>query len=422
VLAVLVALKRLLDVFKASNSTNALLKHSAERAGTAALVLCGAVLLLGTLLAAAETLRRRPPLSARARRWVGTALAVLAVAVTAAGGTVATHGHPFRFIERQWNGFSHAQTNYSSQSHFLDVGSGRYDFWRVALDAFVSHPIGGLGQDNFGDYYLLHGHTGEEPSWPHSIELRLLASTGIVGFALFAVFLVAAVRAALRARSREGLTATVAGAALLPLVVWMIHGSIDWFWEMPALSGPSLGFLAVAIGLGEQQRGFLMSVEPSEPVRLRWKPVAVAVPLFLVCVTVLGFSYLSAREVSIATNIASRDPNEALHDLKLAADLNPLSSIAGRLAGTVALHEHEYAIAERRFEQSLSNQPEGWFSWLGAGLAASALGQRTTAHRDFADADRIESHQPAVTTALKRVYSAHPLSPSAALDMIVVVG
>jgi O-Antigen ligase len=421
VIAVLVVIKRLLDVFKASNSTNALLRHSAERAGTAALVLCGVVLLLGTLLGAMETLRKRPPLSAGARRWVGTALAVFAIAGAAAGGTVATHGHPLRFIERQWNGFSHAQTNYSSQSHFLDVGSGRYDFWRVALDAFVAHPIGGLGQDNYGDYYLLHGRTGEQPSWPHSIELRLLACTGIVGFALFAVFLVAALRAAFRARGRDGMTATVAGAALLPLVVWLIHGSVDWFWEMPALSGPSLGFLAMATALGEQHRGFLMSVEPSGPVRARWKPVAVAVPLFLVCVTVLGFSYLSAREVSLGSSIASSNPHAALDDLKLGADFNPLSSIAGRLAGTVALHAHDYALAERRFEQSLANQPEGWFSWLGAGLAASALGQRTIAHRDFVNADRIESRQPAVTTALRRVYSAHPLNPSTALNMIVVV-
>ena len=93
------------------------------------------------------------------------------------------------------------------QSHFATVGSGRYDFWRVALDAFLAHPIGGLGQDNFDDYYVVHRRTTEEPAWTHSLEMRLLAHTGIVGFALFAAFIVAAVVAALRARRRRTTTA-----------------------------------------------------------------------------------------------------------------------------------------------------------------------------------------------------------------------
>ena len=152
----------------------------------------------------------------------------------------ATHGHPVRFIERQWNGFSQPQTT-STGSHFTDVGSGRYDFWRVSLDAFLAHPIGGLGQDNFDDYYVRHRRTGEEPSYTHSLELRFLAHTGIVGFLLFATFMVAAIAAVMPARRRRGLEAFIAGAALLPLIVWLIYGSIDWFWEIPRLPGRRSG-------------------------------------------------------------------------------------------------------------------------------------------------------------------------------------
>ena len=103
------------------------------------------------------------------------------------------------------------------------------------------------GQDNFADYYVVHRHTSEEPSWTHSLELRLLAQTGIVGFLLFAVFLGGAIIAAVRARrGTNPMTRWIAGAALVPLVVWLVHGSVDWFWEMPTLSGPALGFLALA--------------------------------------------------------------------------------------------------------------------------------------------------------------------------------
>ena len=38
------------------------------------------------------------------------------------------------------------------------------DFWRVSVDAVASHPVGGLGQDNFADYYVSRGRSGEEPS------------------------------------------------------------------------------------------------------------------------------------------------------------------------------------------------------------------------------------------------------------------
>ncbi|MGA8721588.1 MAG: O-antigen ligase family protein, partial [Solirubrobacteraceae bacterium] len=181
---------RLLAVY--DNATGAGLNHAAARAGQAALLICAAEFVLATLLAWAESRIPAPRLTVVQRRTLGTIVTALAVAAVAVGSVAATHGHPVRFIERQWNGFSQPQTT-STGSHFTDVGSGRYDFWRVSLDAFLAHPIGGLGQDNFDDYYVRHRHTGQEPSYTHSIELRLLAHTGIVGFVLFVTFIVAAI-------------------------------------------------------------------------------------------------------------------------------------------------------------------------------------------------------------------------------------
>src|SRR5581483_10250971 len=113
------------------------------------------------------------------RRVLGGLVTLVVLAGVAAGAQAVTHGHPLRFVERQWKGFSHPQHS-SSGSHFTDVGSGRYDFWRVALDAFAAHPVGGLGQDNYVEYYLPRRRTSEEPSWTHSLELRLLSHTGAV--------------------------------------------------------------------------------------------------------------------------------------------------------------------------------------------------------------------------------------------------
>jgi len=409
----LLPVHRLLAVYQ--NTSGPALNHAAARAGHAALVICAVEFFVATLLAWGDSLVAPPRPNAARRRVVGTITTALAITAFVFGGIAATHGHPIRFVERQWDGFSHPQTA-SSGSHFTDVGSGRYDFWRVSLDAFLAHPIGGLGQDNFDDYYVSRRRTVEEPSYTHSLELRLLTHTGVVGFALFAIFLVAAIVAAMPARRRAGLEAFVAGAALLPLVVWLIHGSIDWFWEIPALSGPALGFLAMAAALGA----------PVHPPRARQsrvgRRVAIAAggaALLLAAVVVLGVPYLSVREVSIATNLRQTDPVKALSDLRIAAELNPLSPDPGRLAGTIALQSGRYAIARERFEQAISRERGGWYAWLGAGLAASALGERSIARHDFQVARSINPKEAVITEALGRVGSPEPLTPAAALQSLV---
>jgi hypothetical protein len=416
VVATLIPIRLLLRIYDAAQGTG--LNHAASRGGQESLLLLLAAFVIGTLTAWGDRLVRGTGMSHRARRLVGS----LAVAVTIAGGLggalAVSHGRPFHFISTQWKGFSDP-TETNTGSHFTDVGSGRYDFWRVSIDAFLSHPIGGLGQDNFADYYLPRRHTDQEPEWTHSLEMRLLAHTGLVGFLLFAGFIVFALVAAVRTRRRgPPLSRAVAGVALLPLVVWLIHGSVDWFWEFPALSGPALGFLGMAAALNRAE-----SPQPARWVPRLPRPVelGLGVAALLVVVVVLALPYLSVREVSLASDVSNTNPQAALRDLSRAHDLNPLNSNPGKVAGAVALRNGEYRIAAQRFRQSLSEEPQGWFSWLGAGLAASALGDKTTAHRDFKTAYSIDSKQYVVQQALARVYTTHPLTSAQAFSLIVLV-
>jgi O-Antigen ligase len=428
----LLPIHRLLAVYQ--HSSGAALNHAASRAGQAALAICALEFFAGTLLAWGDSLIPAPRPSAARRRVLGTIATAGAVAAVVVGSLAISHGHPVRFVKRQLNGVSHAQTG-PSQSHFTDVGTQRYDYWRVALDAFVAHPVGGLGQDNFDDYYVPRRRTYTEPSYTHSIELRLLTHTGLVGFVLFVTFMVAAIAAAMPARRARGLEAFVVGTALLPLVDWLIHGSIDWFWEFPALSGPALGFLAVAGALGAARAASRSSLDApadldapapaalgADPGRSAARAVTAAAGIvaLLAAVVVLGFPYLSVREVSIATNLRNTDPVKALHDLQVAADLNPLNPDPGRVAGAIALQNGEYATARQRFEQTIAREPGGWYAWLGAGLAASAAGDRALARHDLEVAARINPESMVIGEALARVDSAHPLSPVDALQMLAL--
>ena len=449
----LIPVHRLLTVFDTHQGPA--LQEAAGRAARISLLICAGVLVAGAVVAWADarlgSRRARPG----GRRVLGAALAAAAIGAASAGALAATHGHPVAFVKRQWHGFNHENAP-TAGTHFGAVGSGRYDFWRVSLDAFTAHPVGGLGQDNFADYYITRRRTDEDPRSTHSLEMRLLAHTGAVGTVLFAAFTVLAVAAALRARrSGSDLAAAVGAAALLPLIVWAVHGSVDWFWEMPALSGPAFAGLGLGAALGRPSQAASVAVEsspgppgsgpsaatagPPEPAgppprgapsasrpgrSAPARPSARALGLtaggvaVVAAAGVLGLPYLAVREISIADNIRSADPAGALSRLHTAAKLNPLSPDPDQIGGTIALETGRYTDAERRFRQAIKLRPHGWFGWLGVGLAASAQDHPARAERDFAYAASLNSQEVLLRSALARVHTRHPVSPREALDIL----
>ena len=81
---------------------------------------------------------------------------------------------------------------------------------------FADRPVGGYGADNFQREYFLRGNGDQQPRYPHSLEVRVLAQTGLVGALLLGGALVAGFLAASAAlRGRRDLAAAVAAGALL---------------------------------------------------------------------------------------------------------------------------------------------------------------------------------------------------------------
>jgi hypothetical protein len=243
--------------------------HSAIAAAFLAAVLVAAAVACG---AAFERRRALSPGAARGvRRVIGaTALATLLVVIVgglAAAGNGAG-GNPIKWVRHSWEsfegGYSSAQT--SGGRLLSGLGSNRYDFYRVALDEFDAHPVAGIGVDNFQEQYLRRGRSDETPRYPHSVELRTLTETGLLGALLAVVGLGAALVAgwwAMR-RADDGLAATVAAGALAGFAYWAVHGSFDWFWEFAGLGAPAFALLGVACSLTTAPEGDVRSLsEPS---------------------------------------------------------------------------------------------------------------------------------------------------------------
>jgi hypothetical protein len=117
-------------------------------------------------------------------------------------------------------------------TRLVSLQSNRYDYWDVALRAFTTSPLHGVGAGGWSVYWLRWRSVNEFAQNAHSLELETLAELGIVGIALLAAFFGGVAVAAARALASDR---GVAGA-VAALVAYVAHSPLDWDWQMPAVT------------------------------------------------------------------------------------------------------------------------------------------------------------------------------------------
>ncbi|HEX4838549.1 MAG TPA: O-antigen ligase family protein [Solirubrobacteraceae bacterium] len=405
-----------------------------------------AALLVGLAVAcgaAFERSRRVSPSLARSVRRGVAALASATLLVVLAGGLVAA-GNPLTRVRHGWESFKGGySTTATSGSRLLSgLGSNRYDFYRVALDQFAAHPAVGIGADNFSQQYLAHGRSDETPRYPHSVELRTLTQTGVLGGLLAVAGLGAALAAGWRAmRCSDPLARTVAAAALGGFGYWAVHGSFDWFWEFAGLGAPAFALLGVACALAPApahdgaSRGTSSEDAPAGPAGTpRMDPrrgpldagqargvstgrthlrtplrthllTAVGVVAALAALLSLAAPWLSQRQIESAARIWPKAPFAAYARLNDATRLDPLSDQAYLVEGSIALRFGDLARAERQFSLALRRVPGDAYATLELGAIASEAGERARALALLVRAVRLDPRDPLTRRALKTVRS-----------------
>lgn len=349
----------------------------------AALVLAIAAVAAGAVAALAALADRRTPTTREQRRRAGFVLraACAAAVVLALAGFVAKEGSPFHALSKGWHQFKtqgqpHTLPSAGGSRFSQSLGSGRYDFWRVAWNRFESAPLAGIGADNFQEAYLARRRTDEEPRYPHSVELRTLSQTGLVGTVLLVVALGAALTAGVLAiRRRRGLGAAAAAAGVAWFGYWLLHGSLDWFWEMPALGAPAFAVLGLAAGL--MPRAALRRGRRGRRPLLHGPLAALLLLAGLVPAASIAGPWLAELEWNNAAKVWAQHPASAYHRLDTAAAFNPLATEPKLLAGSIALRLGQNAAAERFFRQALARDPGDVFSHLELGALLVQRGSRT---------------------------------------------
>jgi tetratricopeptide (TPR) repeat protein len=390
--------------------------HHAIAAMFLAALLAGAVVALG---AAFESRRNvSPALAHKMRRGTG-AVAIATLVIVLAGG-LAVAGNPIARVRHAWDSFKGGYSSTATTNNRLlsGLGSNRYDFYRVALDEFAAHPLLGIGADNFAQQYLAHGRSEETPHYPHSVELRTLSQTGLVGALPALAGLAGALIAAWRAMRRpEQLARTVAAAALAGFGYWVVHGSFDWFWEFAGLGASAFALLGLACSLAHPSSLEAPRVGSGEPLPAgsparaerrsigRLLPWCVAGVLALVAAASLVAPWLSERQIQSAASSWPKAPLTAYARLNDAAGLNPLSDRAYLVAGSIALRFNDLTRAEHDFSLALRRVPGDAYATLELGAIASERGERARALALLERAVRLNPRESLTREALRTVRS-----------------
>jgi O-Antigen ligase len=121
----------------------------------------------------------------------------------------------------------------ATNERFTNLGSNRYEYWEAALGTAADHPLRGAGAGGFSSAWLERRTIPESVRDAHSLELEIAAELGLVGLALLAALLLAVGRATARVHASDPALAAGFGAAL---TTYLVAASIDWHWEMPAVT------------------------------------------------------------------------------------------------------------------------------------------------------------------------------------------
>ncbi len=284
-------------------------------------------------------------------------------------------------------------------------GSGRYQFWETAIDAFESKPIAGVGASGYTPYWFEHREIAIPATRAHSVLFETLAELGLLGFAALATFfgapLVAGVK---RSRAPDGVAE--AAPALALLVVGLAAATVDWTWDLPAVFGITVVAAALLTGPAT-----LPGPDPGPPSRQTRGAVrsrrgfAGGVVLLLVAwisICGAGLLLLSAHSLGSSQAAAARgDTEAAVSAANDAIDLQPWAAEPRTQLALVYEQAGDLTRAREAIAEAIQRAPDDYRLHLLSARMAAEDGDRTAAAAAVLAAHRLNPRDPQILEQLQ---------------------
>ncbi|MGI8802857.1 MAG: O-antigen ligase family protein [Solirubrobacteraceae bacterium] len=343
------------------------------------------------LLAAEARSRPDPAVTARVTGLLKRA-AVAAVVVFLIVLTISSRGL-FGSISHQVDAFTQTRAvPVTNPSRLLSTNSGnRWVWWKEAFGAFADQPVGGWGAGSFPVTHLLYRRPPVLPvRQPHDVPLQFLAETGIVGAVLalgaLGVLLAAAIDRV--RRTPPGRDRALAGACAAAGLAWLVHGLVDWDWDIPGATLPALLLIAVAAGSARPATGVRPRPRPRPKPRPSWRPWQALAGLAVVTLAITAFAASailpslaqSKADAALAQADAARTPADLVRaqaTAELAARLNPLADEPLLDAATIADRRGLRLTARDYYLSAVRRAPYDARAWDRLAYEAVTLGDRT---------------------------------------------
>ncbi len=301
-------------------------------------------------------------------RGLGTIVAVFALIVVL--GIATSKGGPAQFFDDAWHEFTKtSQDKDSDPTRITSTNSGnRWVWWKEAAGAWTDKPVGGWGAGSFPVTHLMYREVELDVLQPHNVPLQFLAETGIVGavlgmgalaFLLFAAL--ARVRGMPAGRERDLAVALFAAAA-----AWLVHGVVDFDWDIPGVTIPALVFMGVLAAIPARGERSALSPESGSVAPRVAALVVVCLALGLVIVSALLPAWANSKATSaLAVTTQAREPElrRAAAEAETGARLDPTSVASLLAAADLAQNRGRLVDARRYLLQAVERQPYSVTAW-----------------------------------------------------------
>jgi hypothetical protein len=316
---------------------------------------------------------------------------VIALPVAVAGGAPGE-------VKDRWNNFkgrsSGAPAEASRTTQLLDTsGSGRYQFWKSAVDAYHTEEFHGIGPGTFEFWWAQHAtYEGAFVRDAHSLYLETLAELGTVGFIIVAaLFLsvlgIGSVRA-LRAPPdlRLGLAAATAGA-----FAFAVAAGLDYIWEIGVM--PMAFFMLAAVAV-DGARAPLPEPRSRRELRQRqlgWRigtVVAAIIALF-----VIYQPYKASTDIRASENDVSEGRlDEALSEARSAADAQPYAATPRLQEALVLERLGKFDQAAAAAREATQKESTNWRTWFTLSRIEAEAGHAKASLDAYLHAEQLNPH------------------------------